>query len=114
METPSIHQLRLAGFKVRVIHSRFYNLPFMGGSKNVLLTKFQRDEEMNEFICGHTDTVIGQPLAKGGETYIMIHLPDGSFCEGNAVCSKKENFCYKAGVKTALERALNGVRYFPE
>lgn len=44
------------------------------------------------------------PDAKGGSTQVVIDSPSGEHFSGLAICSKKENYNKKLGVKIALGR----------
>lgn len=46
---------------------------------------------------------------RGGETEATLVSPTGKVTTGRTVCSKKENFHRKVGIKLALERALEAV-----
>lgn len=72
-----VHDLRKAGYKVRVLHCR------------------RRDER-----------TLTQVDCKGGETVIQITTPDGQDLEGRAKCSDKERYNKRVGVQIALGRAL--------
>jgi len=79
----TIRQLRRAGFKVRVIHTRNYK-------------KVQK-----------IDGYYYELLAKGGTTTIQITSSDKqSDVEGIAACSIEDNFDRKLGNSIALGRAL--------
>lgn len=51
-------------------------------------------------------------LPTGGETDVVIYKDGLPIAHGIALCSRKDNFCYKTGYKLALERALKnaGIR----
>jgi len=84
----SVKKLRREGWKVRVLHCRFYNV--VNG----------------EFF----------PTAKGGNTRIELTTPSGEDFYGDAVCHPLENYNKKEGVRIALERAYelakNNALYF--
>jgi hypothetical protein len=82
-KTPTIHQLRRAGWKVRVIHGfTNNNLPFAPVSaKNK------------------------QPLSDRF-TRIELTSPEGKDCTGIAYCSKEDQWNRKLGNRIALGRAL--------
>jgi len=44
----------------------------------------------------------------GGKTVVTVTTPDGRDLEGVAICSRKENFNKRLGVRIALGRALAG------
>jgi hypothetical protein len=82
-KTPTIHQMRRAGWKVRVIHGfTNNNLPFAPvSSKNK------------------------QPLSDRF-TRIEITSPESKDCSGIAYCSKEDQWNRKLGNRIALGRAL--------
>ena len=79
--------MRNTGYKVRVLHNRLYNgyHKWQVGDKSKI------------------DTPI-KPDAKGGSTEIVVDSPSGKHFHGVAICSKKENYNKKLGVKIALGR----------
>jgi hypothetical protein len=76
--TPTIHQLRRAGWKVRVIHG-FTNEKYMSNPITNLSNQF---------------------------TKIQITSPDKKDAEGISFCSKKDQWNRKLGNRIALGRAL--------
>ena len=46
------------------------------------------------------------PLERGGATVVKLKLEDGPIILGLSICSMKDQFEYKEGVRLALERAL--------
>lgn len=83
----TVQELRNAGYRVRVLHNRLYNGYY----------KWQVGD--NHRINGSID-----PDAKGGSTEIVIDSPSGQHFQGVAICSKKENYNKKLGVRIALGR----------
>lgn len=73
-----VHDLRKAGYKVRVLHCRKFS----------------------------TRNLLGEFDPKGGETVVQITTPDGQDLEGRAKCSDKERYNKRVGVQVALGRAL--------
>jgi len=89
-ENMTVQQLRNSGYKVRVLHNRLYNGYY----------KWQVGSKPAEgYGYGPID-----PDTKGGSTQIIIDSPHGSHYEGLAICSKKENYNKKLGVRIALGR----------
>ncbi len=81
--TPTIHQMRRAGWKVRVIHGfTNNNLPFAPVS-----------------------TKNKQPLSDRF-TRIELTSPESKDCTGIAYCSKEDQWNRKLGNRIALGRAL--------
>lgn len=84
----TVQELRNAGYKVRVLHNRLYNGYY----------KWQ---------VGDRPSISGTPIdpdSKGGSTQLIIDSPSGEHFEGVAICSKKENYNKKLGVRIALGR----------
>lgn len=86
----TIQQLRNNGYKVRVLHNRLYNG----------YHKWQVGSKPKSGHCGPID-----PDAKGGSTEIVIDSPTGEHFQGLAICSKKENYNKRLGVKIAMGRS---------
>lgn len=79
----TVEQLRKSGYKVRVIHSRRgKTMPRMDGS------------------------IVQTVSERGGQTIVQVRTPDGEELEGVAICSIKDNFNRRMGVRIALGRAL--------
>lgn len=87
----TVQQLRNKGYKVRVLHNRLYNGYHKWQVGAVESAKYR---------CGPID-----PDPKGGSTEIVIDSPDGKHFHGLAICSKKENYNKKMGVRIALGRS---------
>lgn len=77
--TETVCSLRRKGFKVRVRHNRVPRT------------------------ISHGKTVYHE---KGGQTNIELTAPTGRTVYSVALCSKRENYNRKTGVKLALQRAL--------
>jgi len=73
----TVKALRQNGWKVRVLHHRIID-----------------------------DRNLGEIYPKGGKTQIIIDSPVGEHFEGIALCSIKDLYNKKMGVKIALGRAL--------
>jgi hypothetical protein len=86
----TVQQLRNNGYKVRVLHCRLYNGYHtwqVGGHQYI-----QQNAPVD-------------PDSKGGSTQVIIDSPDGKHFRGLAMCSKKENYNKKMGVRIALGRS---------
>jgi hypothetical protein len=86
----TVQQLRNMGYKVKVFHNRIYNGYHawqVGG---------------HEYIQQNAPV---DPDSKGGSTHIIIDSPTGEHFQGLAMCSKKENYNKKMGVRIALGRS---------
>ena len=84
METKTIKQLRQTGYKVRVLHTRNYDMKQRLGGEYRELSNF------------------------GGYTKIEVTTPDQSITvAGEAHCSTKDNFNRRVGNSIALGRALS-------
>jgi hypothetical protein len=84
----TVQQLRNMGYKVKVLHNRLYNgyHAWQVGSRI------------------HIDGIT-EPDSKGGSTHVIIDSPTGEHFQGLAICSKKENYNKKMGVRIALGRS---------
>jgi len=84
----TVKVLRENGYKVRVFHERV-------AKKSNKLVRYSRRVKGIDV------------LPKGGRTSIIICDIDNKFLGvGIAECSKQDIFCYKEGVKFALQRAF--------
>jgi hypothetical protein len=86
----TVQQLRNSGYKVRVLHNRLYN----GYYKWQVGSKPSGDH-------GYTPI---DPDTKGGSTQIVVDSPSGEHYVGLAICSNKDNYNKKLGVRIALGR----------
>lgn len=84
----NIEQYRKSGYKVRVVHRRY---------------------DANGELIQYSRKIKGNIAAKGGIVTVELTTPEGVNVYGNAVCSKKENYCYSKGVQIALGRAIAGL-----
>lgn len=87
MNNLTVKSLRQQGYKVRVLHHRDYAYVHPP-------EKFDRVKRL---------------MQKGGKTEVQILSPDGKSSEGIALCSPKDNYNKKLGVKIALNRAINNL-----
>lgn len=85
----TVQELRNIGYKVKVLHHRLYD-----GAHKWSAHSIKTDWHGPK-----------KPDAKGGSTHIIIDSPNGEHFEGVAICSKKENYDKKLGVKIALGRS---------
>lgn len=83
----TVQDLRNRGYKVRVLHNRLYRGYYRWQAAN--------QSDYNGPI---------NPDSKGGSTEIIIDSPKGEHYQGVAICSKKENYNKKLGVKIAIGR----------
>ena len=87
----TVQELRNRGYKVRVLHNRLYNGYHKWQVGSV---------ESARYNYGPID-----PDSKGGSTQVVIDSPTGEHFQGLAICSKKENYDKKMGVRIALGRS---------
>lgn len=88
-QQPTIKQLRQSGYKVRVLHSRYFKT------------------------IQKIDGAIQEVLPKGGSTKIEVTTPDkSSTVIGESSCSKEDLFNRKVGNSIALGRALKQLENF--
>jgi len=88
--------LRSIGFQIRVGHFR----PIKGADPKILLSRTAVREALI------LDGVKYEFLATGGMTEVEIGWEGETIGGGLAICSKKDNFCYKTGLAYALDRAV--------
>ena len=97
MKSPTVHDLRKRGIKVRVSHWRSYSKkdPHTGEVANcIVLQRLQPTGFLLE--------------AKGGLTEVMITDKDGNHYTGLARCSPADHYVLRQGLNRALGRALQG------
>lgn len=87
----TVQELRNRGYKVRVLHNRLYN-----GYHKWQVGSMDR--------AGYSGRPI-DPDTKGGSTEIVIDSPDGKHYHGISICSKKDNYNKKMGVRIAIGRS---------
>lgn len=95
----TVESLRKNGYKVRVQHFR------------PIYSKLDEDEAARKYDGGlipySRKSRVKPPIySKGGKTIVEITSPEGVEMKGEAICSDKDVFSYKLGVKVALGRAL--------
>lgn len=98
---PSVHELRKAGFAVKMSHHRrFFRFdPFTGKKHTVTVPFHIKTESFNDYFL--------DPM--GGETHVIITKKDSNE-EGvlaHSVCSVNDHYNRKVGMKKALARALS-------
>ena len=87
----TVQQLRNNGYKVRVLHNRLYN-----GYHKWQVGAVESAKQ-------HYGPI--DPDRKGGSTQVVFDSPSGEHFTGLAICSKKENYNKKMGVRIALGRS---------
>lgn len=91
-----IEKLRKSGNRVRITHYReFYELDELRRPIIVQKARFQVPKSFMQFA-----------LPKGGSTVIELVTPNNEVIEGVALCSEKEAFCKREGVRQALDNLL--------
>ncbi len=101
-KSPTVYDLRKKGHKVRVLHLRkfvcFCNIT------GIKLTHYARYTKPQTVLTLDKNTYYFHP--NGGKTVIEVTTTGGNDYIGTAVCSDKETYNKKLGVKIALARAL--------
>jgi hypothetical protein len=80
----TVQDLRNAGYKVRVLHSRIYD-----GKLSYQKLLFN----------------LSDPEPKGGYTKVVIDSPNGEHFVGDATCSSNDNYNKKLGLRIAIGRS---------
>lgn len=86
----TIKDLRNNGYKVKVLHYRLYN---------------RKKYSNKDILSIYRTSIKPKPDPKGGSTTIIIDSPDGNHFEGESICSKKDNYNKRLGVRIALGRS---------
>lgn len=85
----SVWQLRKAGYKVSVSHLRYTVAEFLN-----------KRPPLRHAL----DIPKGLIHPCGGKTIVKVKEPGGIEYQGEALCSKEDNFCKRRGVRIALAR----------
>ncbi len=110
MQLPTIHQLRLAGFKVKLDHYRRVQLPLIG--RQPLPADFIGDRSEPEWReCRVTRLAkkareFAAIAPKGGRTELAVRAPDGKEGKAVAVCYWQDRFCRKLGARVCISRLI--------
>lgn len=88
----TVQELRNSGYKVKVLHNRLYN-------------GYQKWETLGDDYTFAKALGVAGPDPKGGSTQVIIDSPNGQHFEGHSICSKKDNYDKKMGVRIALGRS---------
>jgi hypothetical protein len=119
----SVQSLRAAGYKVRVCHKRHFSIFAEKDDVKVKIdvTPAMSFRELDDGLP--TLNALCMPYSikpisfsvepRGGLTLIEITTPDGTDLKGEALCSKRDNYDKKKGVKIALGRALKNTQADP-
>jgi hypothetical protein len=97
----TVKELRQAKNKVRVIHYRY--LEVNDDENKARLDLFPRFELKEK----HT---LKDVSPRGGKTVIQVSYTNGKEYSAEAVCSLKDNFCYRRGVIIALGRIISQIK----
>ena len=110
MVTPTAHELRKSGYKVKIYHYRvpedvvvrFGNYVGFDTDKLAFYPTQHLDQPYSRGVSSLTFT----PYEFGGKTEVEITHLTGEVTHGTALCSLKDNFSYKVGTKIAIGRAM--------
>jgi len=107
----TVKELRQSGNKVRVIHKRKYKF-FDLIKKEFIYHIFSKFEFVNFLKIGKIPRyLVVNRLQTGGQTVIEITMKDGLELRGVAKVNDCDNYNKKLGIKLALNRALNNLKY---
>jgi hypothetical protein len=90
----NINQLRDAGYKVRVHHLRNFK------GHEGLYTRHDFEVQFSKALYSKLIS------PRGGKTVVELTLPNGTDVTDSAVCSMKDQYNRKLGLKIALGRAV--------
>lgn len=104
MNLPTIHQLRKAGYKVKISHYRYSNRY----SDPVVFTAEQRFPIFLNLITRQAkkDREFAYISGKGGETVLSLKTPVGNEIVSHAKCSLKDSFNRKLGIRICIGRLV--------
>lgn len=98
----TVQQLRNNGYKVRVLHYRLPNRVETGGWSATGIVRDAVRLQGCDF------------KPKGGRTKLIIDSPSGEHYEGESICSKRDNYNKKLGVRIALGRCNFGKTFYAQ
>ncbi len=98
MNLPTIHQLRLAGFKVKLDHYRRVQLPMLGRNPSLAepitslatIAPLWREERVTRLAKKAREFLAISP--KGGHTKLAVRTPDGKEGKAVALCNPADRF----------------------
>lgn len=105
----TIKSLRQSGYKVRVLHDRYLQIPSVRfddiSSKPVVC----KNSKLTHLDAARKEGFEVGP--KGGKTVIELTVPQGSgirpkIVTGVAECNLADNYCKRTGINIALGRAI--------
>ena len=94
----TVKNLRQSGVKVLICHQRVYKLPDISYTVNV-----PKSKKVSDIL----KPVYPELQAKGGETRVVIDMPNGKHYEANTICSKKDHYNKARAVSICLARIAN-------
>lgn len=99
----NIHELRRQGYKVHISHKRVnaYAQYLTRREYETVYNILNPEHKENRFPYPWKDSI----EEKGGKTLVEI-TKDGENLRATAICSEKDNYSHKYGVKAAFHRAL--------
>lgn len=117
--TNQITQLKNAGFRIRLKHSRYTAEQFnklrrcaeqVNNNDSHLLDRLNEltDWQPMPTIDLRKNKIDMSP--RGGKTFISIEKDDKIVSTSEAICSFADNFCYRVGGRIALGRALKNLK----
>lgn len=98
----TIKELRQAGLKVKVFHSRYFAEDHV----------FSDGKKVRHFVLKHKGEFIFEtnPYERGGKTEVVVCNEYGCYT-GIAECSLNDPFNRRKGIQIALGRALNEMHF---
>ena len=99
---PTIHDLRKAGYKIKVTHSRRVRFATLTRGKLIISV-----ELMSLYDFNHNLILAKELLAKGGVTHMTIFDPEteAEFV-AHATCRNDEAYCKLTGINKCLDRLV--------
>ena len=88
--TPLINSLKEKGYKIKIRHFR-----------PIVKNHVEQHMPYSRRLKGS-----GKVQGFGGLTIVALTNETGDLYVGQAICNKKDNFCYKEGTRRAIEDAL--------
>lgn len=97
--------MKAAGLRVLVCHTRPVRGYAEEFAKHELQALNEEERKINIELGLDEREDFVEFLPQGGTTYVSILRGDLELGSGKSVCSRRDNFCRRAGLELALERA---------
>ena len=114
VKTPTVAELRKAGYGVRVTHNRVYKMAYNDFASGKIVVKNSTNPistlKKTNIDC-NSDGVLYELLPKGGVTEVTVIDPVSNLeFTASAACRDSENYNKEVGVERCLSRIIDLMR----